>query len=61
MNLIYTPNMEGSHVNTPPIAGKYVSWPDAKLRSTPPPPPQQPLLSVAAPLIKNQGGPASVA
>lgn len=34
-----------------PLPGKYVSWPDAKLRATPPPPPQPPQLSLARPYV----------
>lgn len=33
------------------IPGKYVSWPDAKLRATPPPAPAAPQLSLARPYV----------
>lgn len=61
MNMVYSPVAEGSTPAVPPIPGKYVSWPDANLQSTPPPPPPPPLLSAAYPMIPKASGPASVA
>lgn len=62
MDNVYTfgPGM-GSTPNPPPIPGKYVSWPDAKLKATPPPPPLPPNLSPAHQYVPKARGPASVA
>lgn len=61
MQMHYSSAFGGSNSNPPPIPGKYVNWPDARLKATPPPPPPKPLYSLAYPLIARPAGKASVA